>query len=129
VADVAGGEIKADVDDDKARSISLPAGTVLAYQVVELSVSDKGMQTTHIYSIYYILYIYHPHLLYIHFLYISNKFDKTCIYCVLFLQDSELSPLFVRVYTKYTTPNEIFLAIMKYVHHILIAVAIWRHVW
>jgi len=74
VTDVAGGEIKADVDDDKARSISLPAGTVLAYQVVELAVSDKGLQTTHIYSIYYthtthIYSIYYTHTTHVYSIY------------------------------------------------------------
>lgn len=39
---VAGGEAKSDIEDDKSRTLTLPAGTVLAYEVQELAVDKKG---------------------------------------------------------------------------------------
>lgn len=41
-ATLAGGEASENVDENKSRTITLPAGTVLAYQVVELAVNCQG---------------------------------------------------------------------------------------
>ena len=40
---VAGGEVSGDVESDRNRTLTLPAGTVLAYEVRELAVDKKGM--------------------------------------------------------------------------------------
>lgn len=39
---VAGGEANGGVEEDKSRTLTLPAGTVLAYEVRELAIDKKG---------------------------------------------------------------------------------------
>ena len=42
IASLAGGEISGDVDSNTSRVLTLPASTVLAYQVLELAVDSQG---------------------------------------------------------------------------------------
>lgn len=43
MSDIGGGEIKGDYNKNTSRTMKLPAGTVLAYQIIELAVNDQGL--------------------------------------------------------------------------------------